>query len=88
VERIRRIQMNDLGNLPCFLVSGLFHVPSDASLTMARIMFYTCVVSRLLHFLACFTAQTHDMRATFWTIGSLILTCMTLAALFTAPGIL
>ena len=30
-----------------------------------------------------FTAQTHDMRATFWTVGSLILiymTCWTLVA--------
>jgi glutathione S-transferase len=39
------------------------------------------VVSRFLHFGAYFTAQTHDMRATFWTIGSVILiyiTCRTL----------
>jgi glutathione S-transferase len=27
------------------------------------------VVTRLLHFVADFTARTHDLRATFWTLG-------------------
>jgi len=31
------------------------------------------VLSRVLHFVAYLTAQTHDVRATFWTIGSVIL---------------
>jgi glutathione S-transferase len=35
------------------------------------------VVSRLLHFAAYSTARTHDTRAFFWTIGSLILIFMT-----------
>ncbi|MFZ0601351.1 MAG: hypothetical protein WAN05_08320 [Roseiarcus sp.] len=37
----------------------------------------------MLHFAAYFTAQTHDMRASLWTPGSLILifmTCRTLLA--------
>lgn len=81
VERIRRIQMNDLENLPFFLVAGLLFVFAEPSLLWARLLLYGYVVSRLLHFGAYFTAQTHDMRATFWTIGSLILigmTCWTL----------
>ncbi len=73
VERIRRIQMNDLENLPFFLVAGLLFVFTDPSLLWARLLLYGYVVSRLLHFAAYFTAQTHDMRATLWTIGSLIL---------------
>jgi glutathione S-transferase len=44
------------------------------------------VLSRLLHFAAYFTAQTHDMRATFWTVGSLILIFMTLRTLLAAFG--
>ncbi len=88
VERIRRIQLNDLENLPYFLVAGFLYVLSDPSLTMARILFYGYVISRLLHFAAYFTAQTHDMRATFWTIGSLILVYMTVAALLTALGVM
>lgn len=83
VERIRRIHLNDLENLPFFLVAGLLFVLTDPSLLLARWLLYGYVVSRLLHFAAYFTAQTHDMRATLWTIGSLILvfmTCWTLVA--------
>ncbi len=83
VERIRRIQLNDLENLPFFLVAGLLFVLTEPSLMVARLLLYGYVASRLLHFAAYFTAQTHDTRATFWTIGSLILlymTCRTLVA--------
>lgn len=86
VERIRRIQLNDLENLPFFLVAGLLFVLSDPSLTLARWVLYGYVVSRLLHFGAYFTAQTHDMRATFWTVGSLILVYMTCHVLVVALG--
>jgi glutathione S-transferase len=76
VERIRRIQLNDLENLPFFLVAGLLFVLTDPSLNFARWMLYGYVVSRLLHFGAYITAQTHEVRATFWTVGSLILIYM------------
>ena len=83
VERIRRIQQNDLENLPFFLAAGLLFVLTNPSLLLTRWLMYGYVVSRLLHFAAYFTAQTHDMRATFWTVGSLILifmACWTLVA--------
>jgi glutathione S-transferase len=83
VERIRRIHLNDLENLPFFLVAGLLFVLTNPSLLLTRWLMYGYVVSRLLHFAAYFTAQTHDMRATLWTVGSLILifmTCWTLVA--------
>lgn len=86
VERIRRIQMNDLENLPFFLVAGLLFVLTQPSLMAAQICLYGYVVSRLAHFAAYFTAQTHDMRATLWTIGSLILIWMTASVLWTALG--
>jgi glutathione S-transferase len=86
VERIRRIQMNDLENLPFFLVAGLLYVLTGPSLQMAQLLFYGYVVSRLLHFAAYFTAQTHDVRATLWTIGSLILIFMTIRTLIAALG--
>ena len=82
VERIRRIQMNDLENLPFFLVAGLLFILTDPPLLVAQWLLYGYVVSRLLHFAAYLTAQTHDMRATLWTIGSLILIYMTGAALY------
>lgn len=84
VDRIRRIQQNDLENLPFFLVAGLLFVFAEPSLWLARLLLYGYVVSRLAHFAAYLTAQTHDLRATLWTVGSLILIAMTVIALFAA----
>jgi len=86
VERIRRIQLNDLENVPFFLVAGLLFVLTDPSLPLARWLLYGYVVSRLLHFAAYFTARTHDTRATLWTVGSLILIFMTCRTLLAALG--
>lgn len=86
VDRIRRIQQNDLENLPFFLVAGLLFVFAEPSLWLARLLLYGYVVSRLLHFAAYVTARTHDLRATLWTVGSLILVAMTVMALLAAIG--
>ena len=86
VERIRRIQLNDLENLPFFLVAGFLFVLTEPSLLVARLLLYGYVISRLLHFAAYFTARTHDTRATFWTVGSLILIFMTCRTLVAALG--
>ena len=87
VERIRRIQMNDLENLPYFLVAGLLFVASGPPLVLAQWLLYGYVVSRFAHFAAYLSAQIHDVRATFWTIGSLILIFMTGWALVAALGV-
>src|SRR4051812_34895882 len=68
VDRIRRIQLNDLENLPYFLVAGLLFVLSGPPLSLAQALLYGYVLSRALHFWAYLTARTHDTRATFWTI--------------------
>ena len=86
VERIRRIHLNDLENLPFFLVAGLLYVLTGPSLRMAQLLLYGYVVSRLLHFAAYLSAQTHDLRATLWTVGSLILIFMTVRTLLAAMG--
>ena len=87
VDRIRRIQLNDLENIPFFPAAGFLYVLTQPSLTAARILLYAYVVSPLLHFLAYLTAQTHEVRATFWTIGSLILIHMTGRVLLFVLGI-
>ncbi|APH71039.1 MAPEG family protein [Aquibium oceanicum] len=84
VERIRRIHQNDLENIPFFLVAGFLFILTDPPLWLAWLILYGYVASRLLHFAAYFTAQTHDMRANLWTVGSLILTFMTLWSLVAA----
>ena len=86
VERVRRIHQNDLENLPFFLVAGLLYVLTGPSLLMAELLLYGYVVSTLLHFAAYLSAQTHDVRATLWTVGSLILIFMTVRTLLAALG--
>ncbi len=86
VERIRRIQLNDLENLPFFLVAGLLFVLTEPSLLLTQWLLYGYVASRLLHFAAYFTERTHDTRAAFWTVGSLILIFMTCWTLVAALG--
>jgi len=86
VERIRRIQLNDLESLPYFLVAGLLYVMTGPPLWLAQVLLYGFVVSRLAHFAAYFTAQTHDMRAGLWTIGSLILIFMAVRVLLAGLG--
>ena len=86
VDRIRRIHLNDLENLPFFLVSGFLFVLTEPSVLLARVLLYGYVVSRLLHFAAYLTAQAHETRATFWSVGSFILIFMTCWTLFVALG--
>ncbi len=81
VERVRRIQMNDLENVPFFLAAGFLYVLTGPPLQLAQGLFYGYVVSRLLHFLAYFTGQIHEIRATFWTVGSVIVIYMSVFVL-------
>ena len=60
VDRIRRIQLNDLENLPFFLVAGFLFILTEPPLLLAQWLLYGYVVSRLLHFAAYFTARTLD----------------------------
>lgn len=76
VERWRRIMLNHLENIPFFLAIGLLYVLTGPSLVLARGLFWGYVVSRLLHFIVYGTGQIHDIRATFWTVGSAIIIAM------------
>jgi glutathione S-transferase len=92
VERIRRIQMNDLEmndleSLPYFLVAGLLYILTQPSLRLAQWLLYGYVISRLLHFVAYLTGQIHEIRATLWTVGSFILIFMSVRTLLTALGV-
>lgn len=73
VERSRRMHRNDTENIPIFLVAGLLFILTEPSLWVARVLLLGYVLSRAAHFWAYFTAKSHETRATFWTIGSLII---------------
>jgi glutathione S-transferase len=72
VERSRRMHRNDLENIPAFIAAGLLFVLVDPPLWLAQITFYGFVLARIAHGFAYATAQSHEVRATFYTIGSLM----------------
>ena len=72
VERSRRMHRNDLENIPAFLVAGLLFALTQPTLWLAQALFYGFVATRLAHFVAYATARSHEVRATFYTIGSFI----------------
>jgi len=72
VERSRRMHSNDTENIPVFLVAGLLFALTQPPLLVAQVLLYGFVATRLAHFWAYITAKSHEVRATFFTIGSLI----------------
>lgn len=76
VDRSRRIHRNDLENIPAFLAIGLLFVAISPPLVVAQWLMYGFVAARLLHTIAYSTAQSHEVRATFYTVGSLIVMAM------------
>lgn len=84
VARSRRMQRNDTENLPPFFAAGLLFVLSDPSLLAARVMLFGFVAARLGHALAYATGQIHEVRAGFFSLGSLLTLGMAGWALFAA----
>jgi len=76
VERSRRMNLNDLENIPGFLAAGFFFVISGPPLLLAHILIWGFVAARAAHFLAYATAQIHDVRATCWTFSSVAVIAM------------
>ena len=64
---------NDMENIPMFLIAGLLFVWTQPTLLVAQVLLYGFVATRLAHFWAYSTAKPHEVRATFFSIGSLII---------------
>ena len=84
VERSRRMQRNDLENIPAFLVCGLLFVAVAPSYLLTNILMYGFVGARLLHTLAYALKQSHEVRATWYTIGSVVVIIMAVYVLVAA----
>jgi glutathione S-transferase len=84
VDRSRRINLNDLENIPGFLAAGFLFVLVGPPVLLAKILLWTFVGARAAHFVAYMTAQLHDIRATFWTFSSLSVITMAVYALIQA----
>lgn len=86
VDRSRRMHRNDLENIPAFLVIGLLFVIAGPTSALASILMYGFVAARLAHTLAYATKQSHEVRATLYTVGSLIVIFMAVYVLVAAFG--
>ena len=84
VERSRRIHRNDLENIPGFLAAGLLFVAIGPWPLLAMILMAAFVIARFAHTIAYVTEQRHEIRATFYSIGSLIVIYMALHVLAVA----
>lgn len=84
VDRSRRMHRNDLENIPAFLACGLIFVAAGPSLLVANTLMYGFVAARLAHTIAYATKQSHEVRATLYTIGSAGVIAMALYALAAA----
>ena len=84
VERSRRMHRNDTENIPVFLIAGLLFVMTQPPLWIAQVLLFGYVASRMAHFWAYFTARSHEFRATFFSIGSLIVIGMAVYTLIYA----
>lgn len=81
VDRSRRMHRNDLENIPAFWAAGLAFVAVSPPLWLAQVLMYGFVAARAAHAVAYATAQSHEVRATFYTVGSLIVMAMAVYAL-------
>ena len=82
VDRSRRIHRNDLENIPAFLAVGILFVIAGPSTILAGVLMYGFVAARLLHTLAYATQQSHEVRATLYTVGSLSVIAMAVYVLW------
>jgi glutathione S-transferase len=84
VDRSRRIHRNDLENIPAFLAIGLVFVLIGPPLAAAQWLMFGFVAARVAHTIAYSTAQSHEVRATFYSIGALIVMAMAIWVLAVA----
>ncbi|MBF9057608.1 MAPEG family protein [Rhodobacterales bacterium HKCCSP123] len=76
VERSRRMHRNDLENIPGFWLAGLIFVAVSPPLWAAVIGYWGFVLARAGHAWAYATGQSHEVRASFYTAGSLLVIAM------------
>jgi uncharacterized MAPEG superfamily protein len=84
VERSRRMQRNDLESIPGFLAAGLLFVTTAPPYWIAVLLFALFVLGRLAHTWAYATAKDHEIRAAFFSVGSILVILMALLVLAAA----
>uniref|UniRef100_A0A1B6FXA4 Microsomal glutathione S-transferase 1 n=1 Tax=Cuerna arida TaxID=1464854 RepID=A0A1B6FXA4_9HEMI len=73
VERVRRAHLNDLENIPIFLVTGFLFVLSDPDVVVALMFFRLFTLARLVHtFVYAVYVVRQPTRAIAFAVGQLI----------------
>jgi uncharacterized MAPEG superfamily protein len=72
VARIKRLHLNDLENIPIFLVLGLLFVIMGGSQEGAQAYFYTFVIARILHTVV-YLAGLQPWRTLTWAVQVLVM---------------
>lgn len=80
VDRARRMHRNEGENTPIFLVAGLIFVAASPPLWLAWITLYGYVIARFAHAFAYVSKSSHEIRATFFTIGAILTAVMCVTA--------
>jgi glutathione S-transferase len=60
VERVRRAHLNDLENIPAFLIAGFFYVCSEPNVTLALWLIRVAVLARIGHTIVSFEHVKFD----------------------------
>ncbi|XP_054286255.1 microsomal glutathione S-transferase 1-like isoform X2 [Macrosteles quadrilineatus] len=77
VERVRRAHLNDLENIPIFLVTGLLFVMSDPDVVVALMFFRLYTLARFAHtFVYAIYVVRQPARAIAFGVGQIITTIM------------
>ncbi|XP_046678495.1 microsomal glutathione S-transferase 1-like isoform X1 [Homalodisca vitripennis] len=73
VERVRRAHLNDLENIPIFLVTGFLFILSDPDVVVALMFFRLYTLARLVHtFVYAVYVVRQPARAIAFGVGQLI----------------
>lgn len=73
VERVRRAHLNDLENIPIFLITGIIFVLTDPDVVVALMLFRLFTLARLIHtFVYAVFVVRQPTRAIAFGVGQLI----------------
>lgn len=86
VDRSWRMHRNELENVPAFWAADRLSVAIHPAEWLAQLLMHGFVLVRLAHFWAYASKRSHEVRATFYTIGSVIVIYVALHALWVAIG--
>ncbi|XP_077297803.1 microsomal glutathione S-transferase 1-like [Arctopsyche grandis] len=81
VERVRRAHLNDLENIPVFVIVCTVYLLTSPSLSLAANLIRIFALARIVHTLAYAIFASHKVRGMAWGIGYFITVYMAVMSL-------